>query len=123
MTDTVTVDQYRNLVAADMPENQLQDEVETIARGLGYLVYHTWNSQHSAAGFPDLMMVNPVSRRLVYAELKSATGKLRPEQAAWLDALDQVAQHINRHLHVDCVLVCIWRPSDLVAGRIHEALE
>ena len=37
------------------------------------------------AGFCDLVLAKP--GRLIFAELKSATGKLRPEQKAWIAVL------------------------------------
>jgi hypothetical protein len=36
-------------------------------------------------GWPDLTLVRPP--RLLFVELKSARGKLRPEQSDWLDVL------------------------------------
>jgi hypothetical protein len=42
---------------------------------------------------------------LVFAELKSERGKLKPEQEAWLEALRQVPG----------VEVHVWRPSDMDA--------
>lgn len=54
----------------------------------------------SAAGFPDLVLVKPP--RVVFAELKSARGRVRPVQAGWLDDLGQSG-----------VTVCVWRPKDL----------
>ena len=56
-----------------MTEAQLQDAIVQMARVLGWLVYHTFDSRRSAAGFPDLVMVR--NGRLIFAELKSATGK------------------------------------------------
>ncbi len=58
------------------------------ARRLGWKVYHTWRSDHSEAGFPDLVLVK--GTRMLIWELKTDEGKLSPEQTVWLDALDQV---------------------------------
>jgi hypothetical protein len=59
-----------------------------------------------AAGFPDLVMVR--GDRLVFAELKSNTGTVRPEHKVWLDALAElrypVEVHIWRPREFDCVL-------------------
>jgi hypothetical protein len=41
------------------------------------LLYHTFDSQHSAAGFPDLVMAR--GRRLVAAELKTERPSDWPE--------------------------------------------
>lgn len=52
-------------------------------------------------GFPDLVLVRPP--RLIIAELKTATGRVEPEQQTWLDALaDSITE------------VYLWRPADLV---------
>ncbi|HXH05396.1 MAG TPA: hypothetical protein VNI83_02280 [Vicinamibacterales bacterium] len=68
--------------------------------GGGHLV-----GDRDAAGFPDLVMV----RRgcIVFAELKTETGRLRPEQDAWLAAVGQV------RCGADCnaVHAYVWRPS------------
>lgn len=56
------------------------------ARLRGWLVYHPLVSIGSQAGYPDLTLAR--GSRLVFAELKrSAKEKLRPDQAAWRDAL------------------------------------
>lgn len=51
-------------------------------------------------GWPDLVLVKPP--RAIFAELKSARGKLSPEQVEWLEAL--------RGCGLD---VRVWFPSDL----------
>lgn len=66
-------------------ERQFQQQVLGLARLLGWRSYHTWSSIHSAAGFPDLVLVRPP--RLVFCELKSARGRLSPAQQDWLEAL------------------------------------
>ena len=52
------------------------------------------------AGFPDLTMVR--GQRLIFAELKSETGRIRPAQRQTLDLLRAVPG----------VQAGIWRPSD-----------
>jgi len=80
-------------------EKQWQSQVVDLARHLGWRkIYHTWNSMHSAKGFPDLVMAR---ERLVMVECKSETGKLNPDQQEWIEALKQVG-----------VEVYCWRPSD-----------
>jgi hypothetical protein len=47
----------------------------------GILVFHSGDSVRDIGpGFPDLCLV---SRRLLFAELKSATGSLSPDQVTW----------------------------------------
>jgi len=52
------------------------------------LVYHTHDSRHSAAGFPDLVILLP--GKLIFAELKAEGKELSEDQQAWMDGLAQV---------------------------------
>ncbi len=80
-------------------EKTFQAQVEQLARTLGWLCYHTWNSIHSAKGFPDLVLVK---HRVIFAELKrSETGKLTADQQMWIDALKAANQEVY-----------VWRPRD-----------
>ena len=83
-----------------LSERQFQTTVMQLARLNGWCFYHTHNSRHSQAGFPDLCLVR--GPRLIFAELKTDTGKLTADQEAWLIALDAVPG-----LEVAC-----WRPKD-----------
>ena len=93
------------ILGAAMSEKDLQRHVVALARVLGYLVFHPWDSRRSEWGFPDLTL----ARRgvVLFAELKSATGRLTPAQEAW------AAELPNWHL---------WRPDDLLSGEIEKAL-
>jgi hypothetical protein len=84
-------------------ERELAAIVDRVAALFGWRRYHTWLSTHSAAGFPDEVLVR--GGRLIFAELKSDGGKLRPEQEAWLADLEAVPG----------VEVHVWRPADLDA--------
>jgi len=55
--------------------------------------------------FPDLVLVRPPE--IVFAELKTETGRVSVEQQAWLADLEHVAQHFG-----DDFDVYLWRPSD-----------
>ena len=80
-------------------EKQWQQTVIDLARRLGYeFIYHTWNSRHSPAGFPDLVILKD---RMIVAELKREDGHLTPEQYFWLLAFIEVTPH-----------VFLWKPSD-----------
>lgn len=94
-----------------MLERDLQGAVVELARMLGWLVYHTHDSRHSAAGFPDLVMVHPGSGALLFAELKTARGKVTPEQWEWLRAL--AVRGVS----------FLWRPEHLADGSIARALQ
>lgn len=81
-------------------EKHFQAQVLELARLSGWRCYHTFDSRRSAPGFPDLVMVRPPV--VLFAELKSEGGRLRPEQAAWLDAL-KACERVEARL---------WRPGD-----------
>lgn len=69
----------------------------------GWTSYHTYNSQRSQPGFPDLVMVR--GSRLIFAELKMGQNtKLTTDQEIWLGALRSVP-HVETYL---------WRyPNDV----------
>jgi hypothetical protein len=55
------------------------------AKALGWRVYRTWRSDHSPAGFPDLILCKPP--RLLAVELKVKRNQLSEQQVAWLTDL------------------------------------
>lgn len=79
-------------------EAQFLASVIKLARLCGWAVYHTHNSQHSEAGFPDLVMVK--RPRVLFVELKSDRGKVTDAQGAWLDELRACDQEAY-----------VWRPK------------
>jgi hypothetical protein len=83
-----------------LTEAQLSGLVVELARIGGWKRYHTFDSRGSNHGFPDWVFVK--NGRLVFVELKSDQGKVRDEQASWLDALSDV----------ETAEVYVWRPSD-----------
>lgn len=87
---------------AAVTEKEFQARVLTLARLNGWKTYHTHDSRRSAPGFPDLVLVRPP--RLIFAELKSAKGRLRPEQRVWLEALSGCIEAPESYL---------WRPGGL----------
>ncbi|MFL5913911.1 MAG: VRR-NUC domain-containing protein [Gaiellaceae bacterium] len=93
-----------------MSETDLQASVVDLAQRLGYLTFHDYDSRKNTRGFPDLVMAHPRSGALIMAELKSAGGKVTPEQDQWLRALGLRAA------------VFVWRPAHWHDGSIHAAL-
>jgi hypothetical protein len=91
-------------------ERQLMEWTVEAARTFDWLAYHTFDSRRSARGFPDLVLAR--ERRLIFAELKSARGRLTPEQARWLEVLSGV----------EIVTPEVWYPTDWMGGRIEAAL-
>ena len=83
-----------------LTEAQLQATILEAAGWHKWLVYHTHDSRRSAAGYPDLTLAR--GTRLVFAELKSAKGKVTHAQQAWLDALAATGAEVY-----------VWRPPDL----------
>lgn len=94
-------------------EAQFQQQVLDVARLRGWtLVYHPADNvpretksgkrylQDVKPGFPDLVLVR---ERIVYAELKTMTGRLSKAQQKWRDGI--LAAGGDWHL---------WRPSDIV---------
>ena len=100
------------LPAPTLTERQWQAQVVDAALRFGFWTYHTHDSRRSTAGLPDLLLVHPVRRLIVWAELKTDKGRLSHAQA------DAIA--ILRDAGAD---VRIWRPSDadavwaFIAGR------
>lgn len=88
----------RAAIARQLSERAFQAMVCELAGHLGYLVYHTHDSRRSQPGFPDTVMVR--RQRVIYAELKSMRGRLRPEQRVWIDALRAAGQDVY-----------LWRPN------------
>jgi hypothetical protein len=88
------------------------------------LVYHPRYSQGSEPGWPDLTLIRRRDRRLVFAELKTEKGVVSPRQREVLDLLLSLAGPTWRagdNLS-PLVEVYVWRPSDLAAGTISDAL-
>lgn len=90
-----------------MTEAQLFEAIRDLAKLRGWMLYHTYRSDRSEAGFPDLVLVHPRTGDLLFAELKSEKGRISQTQRAWLDAL-----------RASRVPVYVWRPVDLTNGVI-----
>ena len=103
------LDEYRTMQALSMPERSLQEQVRQMCRQLGIRFYHTHTSRFSPRGFPDCVMVSPP--KLMFRELKRQTAKPTKEQQQWLVEL--------RACGVDAG---VWRPLDLLNGRIAREL-
>lgn len=103
-------------------EAHFQRQVEQLATFYGWRHYHTHDSRRSAPGFPDLVLVRGVE--LIFAELKTDKGRVRPEQAEWHDALREICEAVDFATSIaegvdvvhDQLLprveVHLWRPAD-----------
>lgn len=74
----------------DWSEATLQARLEAFAIKHGWLYYHPFDSRRSRKGWPDVVLVHVERRLTIFAELKSATGKVSTEQKKWLRALGEV---------------------------------
>jgi hypothetical protein len=72
----------RMALAKSMSERDYQEAIVEAARVCGWRVYHTHDSRHSPAGFPDLVLVRPP--QLLFVELKSARGVVSADQRDWI---------------------------------------
>jgi len=63
-------------------------------------------------GWPDLTLVQPVWRRLVFAEVKRQLGIVSPEQIRVLELLGELAGDEPAIGGPPLIAVAIWRPSD-----------
>src|SRR5581483_5023024 len=95
-------------------EKKFQAEVVRQAKDLRWRVYHSYFSDRSEAGFPDLVLVR---ERVVYAELKTMNGRLTDRQRDWIAALrDAGAEaYVWRP--------CCWNADDILRTLSSRPLE
>jgi len=79
-------------------EKDFRQQILDLAELCGWKCYFTWNSIHSPAGFPDLILVR---EKIIFAEIKSEKGKLSDAQKEWRDALENTGGEYY-----------CWKPSD-----------
>jgi hypothetical protein len=92
-------------------EAQLQKAVIDTATLAGFsLQFHDVDSRKNKRGLPDLILLHPVTGRLIFVELKNATYRATPEQLAWLAAL-----RIRHEAY-------LWRPEHWLSGEIQRTL-
>ena len=65
-------------------EDEWRPLVQCYATQQGWKHYHTYDSRRSPEGYVDLTLIR---ERIVFVELKTNTGILRPSQRAWRDAI------------------------------------
>ncbi|WBL18492.1 VRR-NUC domain-containing protein [Citricoccus sp. NR2] len=99
------------VLAAQMTERQLQGSVQQLATLHGWRWYHVTDSRRTVPGFPDLVMVHPTQQRVIWAELKRASGRLTADQKAWIADLEAAGQEVH-----------VWRPTHLQDGTINALL-
>lgn len=87
-----------------MTEAELQRLVAELCGRLGLAHYHTFDSRRSEPGFPDSVIVG---NRILFRELKTADGKLSPEQRHWGNRIEQAGGDF-----------AVWRPADWDGGTV-----
>lgn len=107
MIRAMSSEEFRLQEANAMLEKVLQEKVRRMCEELGWLHYHTHNSQHSASGFPDSFMINKTTHRILVRELKRQREKPSAKQLVWLTAMDAAGLDVG-----------VWRPMDLFNGTI-----
>ena len=93
----VRAEEYAQMMAAGMPEDNFQRQVERLAKSLGWKVYHTHDSRRSHRGWPDLVLGR--RGRVLFRELKTMKGRTTPDQKEWLELLNAAGHD-----------AAVWRP-------------
>ena len=84
----------------NQPHKQLRMNIEQLAKLSGFdHVYFTWDSRHSPAGFPDMILLK--EGRMIVCELKAGRDNLSPEQYFWLMEFTKVTPEVY-----------VWWPED-----------
>jgi len=99
-------------------EYDLMKQAIDLAKFTGWLCHHqrpgmTKDGRYRSQimghkGFPDVVFTSETHQRIIFAEFKRETEKLRPEQEDWAKALKQCAGRLDG----DVVHYRVWRPSD-----------
>lgn len=92
-------------------EAQFQQAVTDFADLRGWLWWHDVDSRRNKAGFLDLVLLHPRTGQLLFVELKSAKGRVSPDQQRWIDALRRGGHAVH-----------VWRPAHFTTGHIQAAL-
>ena len=71
-----------------MTEQEFQSEVTSVAYKNGWMYfYHPYECGKVCRGWPDLVLVHPRRKLLLFRELKSEVGPLKQEQKEFLEAV------------------------------------
>lgn len=82
-----------------MTEAELQEQIRSLVRTAGMLIYHPYDSRHSYSGFPDLVIVGRGG--ILHRELKRDGEYPTPAQRSWIRALTEAGADVD-----------VWRPAD-----------
>ncbi len=93
-----------------MTEAQFQNTVVAMCKLLGVASYHPYFARRSAAGWPDLALCG--DNGFLLRELKTEKGRLTRDQEEWGFKLQKAGVDWD-----------VWRPDDLMSGRIQRELQ
>ena len=82
-----------------MTHKEFLSRVRYEAEVYGWDSYFVWNSRHSPAGWPDLVLIRPPE--IIFAELKVGRDRLTVHQEMCLESLRECKQEVH-----------VWRPED-----------
>jgi hypothetical protein len=108
-TRLAALDPWRAAEAEAMTEDELAAEVRKRCRARNFWVYHTHDSRRSDKGFPDEVIVGSW---VIYRELKTETKELSADQLKVIARLQAAGADVG-----------VWRPADLMSGRIDRELD
>jgi hypothetical protein len=91
-----------------MSEAGLESHVRRFIKDLGLWGFHPFDSRRSKEGWPDWAIVGS---RIIYRELKAERGRVSPAQRTVGELLTGAGGDW-----------AVWRPSDLISGRIAREL-
>ena len=80
-------------------EKDFQRTVIHLAELTGWLFHYVPDSRMCPPGYPDLFLVR--GKRMLFRELKTGTGKLRPKQEQFINAIKEAGGDVK-----------VWRPCD-----------
>jgi hypothetical protein len=95
-----------------MREKSWQDMVLELSAYGRWRHFHPYDMRRSDPGWPDLVFARVPE--VIFVELKTDRGRLKPEQIAWLDLLTACGQECH-----------VWRPRDfeMVKARLTDRMD
>lgn len=101
-------------------ESDWRSAIVELAKSFGWVCHFTWNSRHSPAGWPDLVLIRPP--RLIVVELKVGKNRLTDRQIDTLRDLAAcgVETRIWRHPESwdDVIATLVWEGAEYRDGEV-----
>ncbi len=104
----MTGDPRATAMSEDRGPDSLEAHMRRLMKDLGLWGYHPRRSERSEKGYPDWTIIGS---RVIFRELKSERGKVTAEQ-----------EDVGRRITAAGGDWGVWRPSDLLSGRIAQEL-